>query len=93
MNCPYCGSTMTGDAPDEARWFNCDRCGERFFLEDDGELVSPFARRRSNGGRRCESCGGSLAGGEYTAAWENGNNPDGYVRCPHCGHANFLWGD
>lgn len=88
--CPYCRGRLVGDAPDTTRWFNCASCGERFFLQDDGKLVSPFARKQLNGGRMCEACGRSLAGGVYTAPWENGNNPDGYIKCPHCGHANFI---
>ncbi|GEM_PF-3545240 len=33
--------------------------------------------------RICENCGQKMVGGSYTAPWENGNNPDGYVKCPH----------
>lgn len=42
---------------------------------------------------RCVNCQNSLKGGEYTGAWENGNNPDAYVKCPHCGYVNFLFDD
>lgn len=90
-NCPYCGGVVTGDAPDAEYWFNCDGCGERFFLED-GELISPFARRGSSG-RTCDNCGQSMDGAEYTAPWENGNNKDGFLKCPHCGSVTFLYQD
>lgn len=59
-----------------------------FYLEG-GELISPFDRRSQNSGRTCSNCGQSLNGGEYTAPWENGNNSDGYVKCPHCGYIDF----
>lgn len=92
MNCPQCGKRMKGDWPDKSRWFNCSNCGDRFLLEDDGELVNALFRGRKNA-RTCENCGQKMVGGSYTAPWENGNNPDGYVKCPHCGHVNFIWED
>ena len=90
--CPNCGGMVQGDAPDATYWFNCKSCGERFYLED-GELISPFDSSRQNSGRICSNCGQSLNGGEYTAPWENGNNSEGYVTCPHCGYTNFEWDD
>lgn len=86
--CPSCGGRVRGDAPDASYWFNCQACGERFCLED-GELISPFEVSLRKNSKTCESCGGSLAGGNYTMPWENGNNKDGYTKCPHCGHINF----
>ena len=90
--CPNCGGMVQGDAPDATYWFNCKSCGERFYLED-GELISPFDSSRQNSSRICSNCGQSLSGGEYTAPWENGNNSEGYVICPHCGYTNFEWDD
>ena len=90
--CPNCGGMVEGDAPDATYWFNCRDCGERFCLEV-GELISPFERINHQSSRACENCGQSLSGGEYTAPWENGDNPDGYIKCPHCGHINFEWDD
>lgn len=87
--CPSCGGMVQGDSPDATYWFNCTSCGERFYL-DCGELVSPFDRSRCTSSRTCISCGASLSGGEYTAPWENGSNPDGYIKCPSCGCANFI---
>ena len=75
MNCPQCGKRMKGDWPDKSRWFNCSTCGDRFFLEDNGELVNALYRGSNNSGKKCENCGQSLSGGSYTAPWENGNNP------------------
>ena len=40
----------------------------------------------------CESCGQSLAGGKLTLPWEGGSNANAYVRCPHCGHKNIVYG-
>lgn len=39
----------------------------------------------------CENCGASLAGGYYTAPWEDGDNEYGYWICPRCGHTNIDW--
>ena len=82
---------MTGDWPDKSIWFNCSTCGDRFILED-GELVNVLYRKKK-GGRKCENCGEPLTGGSYTAPWENGNNSEGYTKCPHCGHVNFQYDD
>ena len=92
MLCPQCGNRMEGDYPDKKRWFNCASCGDRFIVEDDGELVN-VRHRRKKSGRTCVNCGRSLEGGKHTAPWENGNNPDEYIVCPHCHYANFLWDD
>ncbi len=88
--CPRCGDRVVGDAPDARIWFNCHTCGGRFILED-GELINPTDRGDSS--KSCGNCGQSLKGGEYIAPWENGNNPDGYIKCPHCGYVNFEWDD
>ena len=90
--CPYCGGMVQGDAPDAQYWFNCQSCGERFYLEG-GELISPFDRSRSKSSKLCANCGQSLSGGSYTAPWENGNNSDGYIKCPHCRYINYEWDD
>lgn len=86
--CPSCGGKVKGDAPDATYWFNCQSCGERFCLED-GMLISPFHRNSSKNSKTCFNCGNSLNGGDYTLPWENGNNEDGYIKCPHCGFINF----
>ena len=91
MNCPQCGKRMNGDWPDRSVWFNCSSCGERFLLQN-GELVNVFDRYKKSG-QKCANCGGSLSGGSHTAPWENGNNADGYTKCPHCGYANFNYDD
>lgn len=36
----------------------------------------------------CMRCGGSLSGGEYVAPWEDGDNENGYIICPHCHYEN-----
>ena len=40
----------------------------------------------------CENCQGSLAGGDVTLPWEDGNNAYAYVVCRHCGHENTEYG-
>lgn len=40
----------------------------------------------------CIVCGWDLENGELTLPWEDGDNACGYVRCPHCGHKNDVYG-
>lgn len=40
----------------------------------------------------CENCQRPLRGGDLTLPWEDGNNPDAYVTCPHCGYKNIKYG-
>ena len=40
----------------------------------------------------CISCGQSLKGGTLTLPWEDGNNSNAYVTCPHCGYENIKYG-
>lgn len=40
----------------------------------------------------CINCGEPLSGGELTHPWEDGNNRNAYVRCPHCGYKNIVYG-
>ncbi len=40
----------------------------------------------------CENCGEPLTGGKLTLPWEDGNNRDAYIKCPHCGHKNKQYG-
>ena len=89
--CPICGGMVVGDAPDATYWFNCPNCNVRFCLKD-GELCDPFAPDEESG-RTCEYCGKSLSGGEFAAPWEDGDNPCGYVRCPHCWQKNYFFED
>lgn len=92
VKCPQCGRRMKSDYPDKTRYFNCSFCRDRFFIEDDGEIVNVFYRGRKNA-KTCPECGQSMAGGEYVAPWEEGNNPNGYVVCPHCHHIEILYDD
>lgn len=41
----------------------------------------------------CENCGWSLSGGEYVAQWEDDDNAEGYIICPHCKHKNYDYSD
>lgn len=86
--CPRCGGMVQGDAPDATYWFNCDGCGERWYLEG-GALISPFDRSRRSSGRTCLSCQQELRG-SLTSAWEDGDNSSAYVRCESCGYKNDV---
>ncbi len=89
--CDMCGAKM--NIFDGVFWFTCPECGNAVRVTSDGTVT--WEREIGNWptSKRCENCGQSLAGGEYTAPWENGNNPDGYTICPHCGYANFEYID
>ena len=41
----------------------------------------------------CANCGCSLDGGEYTAPWEDDDNANGYIICPHCKYKNYDYSD
>ena len=40
----------------------------------------------------CVSCGWPLDGGDLTLPWEDGDNPNAYIICPHCGTENEVYG-
>jgi RNase P subunit RPR2 len=42
--------------------------------------------------RDCINCQQSLAGSDFTAPWEDGDNPYAYVTCRNCGAENMLEG-
>lgn len=77
---------------DGEAWYTCPECGNAVRIIDgiitwEREI---FGRKAATyGGRTCEYCGEPLAGEAYTGAWENGNNANGYIKCPHCGRVNF----
>ncbi len=58
---------------------------------ENGELVDSMHRGSGDAGT-CESCGQSLADGDFSAPWEDGNNEYAYVRCRQCGHKNIKYG-
>lgn len=73
-------------------WYTCPECGNSVRILDDENTTwesELFGSGASPSPGTCEYCGESLDGGEYTLPWENGNNRNGYTRCPHCGRANF----
>lgn len=93
-SCPECGGTVRGDSPDAQMYFNCQSCDARFRLEG-GELVSTtagfssYSAQGTSSGRECGNCYYPLEG-EYVSAWENFNNPYGFVTCKTCGHQNIV---
>lgn len=40
--------------------------------------------------RKCLDCQQDMSGSVKTDAWEDGDNPDAYVTCRHCGAENFI---
>lgn len=75
-NCPYCHRSLCG--------YGCVYCNVEFVLEDSRLFERASSSR--HGARQCARCDKSMAGGEFTAAWENGNNADAYITCPNCGY-------
>ena len=58
-------------------------------------MLSIESQWRLSGGKQmedCISCGQSLRGGELTLPWEDGDNPEAYIVCPHCGEKNTVYG-
>ena len=77
---------------DDWAWYTCPECGNSVRIIDGvvtwhSEIFGNKAA--TYGGRTCEYCEEPLAGGEYTGPWENGNNSNGYIKCPHCRSVNF----
>lgn len=92
--CDSCGSSMTEF--DGCWWYSCPKCGNRVKKNGDGSFTweqEIFGQSSKSNTRECTNCRRSLAGGIHTLPWENDNNPDGYVKCPHCGYINFDWDD
>jgi len=82
-NCPYCGGTLIG--------FGCVSCDVEFVMQDDKLVEIGLSRGGSRNERRCVSCDTPMKhGGEFTAAWEDGDNEYAYVTCPSCGYENTL---
>lgn len=84
--CRSCGTLMTDF--DGVFWYSCPECGNSVRIAD-GIVTWQNEIGKSNSFIKCSNCGENLSGSEYTAPWENGNNPDGYYRCRHCGAINF----
>lgn len=40
----------------------------------------------------CDNCRKSISNGSLTLPWEDGDNPNAYIRCPHCGYENVVYG-
>jgi Zn finger protein HypA/HybF involved in hydrogenase expression len=91
--CKSCGAKMTEF--DGWAWYTCPDCGDSVRIIDGVTTWRDeiFGRSAHNSGKTCSNCGRSLSGGSYTLPWEEGNNPDGYIKCPHCGFINFEWED
>jgi DNA-directed RNA polymerase subunit RPC12/RpoP len=88
--CPSCGSPMD-EAELEGKYV-CQK-SHHIFWKVNGKFVEPFSPEHL--GRTvgtCESCQRSLSGGETTLPWEDGNNANAYIKCPHCGHKNIKDG-
>jgi hypothetical protein len=60
-----------------------------------GEMTVEQVERGINGpiiSFDCINCQQSLSGGDLTHPWEDGNNSNAYVICPHCRTKNILYG-
>ena len=86
--CDMCGSKMTEF--DGWAWYTCPECGNMVRVLDGEKKWERDIFGGSSSSETCENCGQSLSGGEYTAPWEDGDNEDGYIICPHCHHKNTF---
>lgn len=102
MKCPICDGKLKGDWPDKHKFFNCEKCNQRFYVtngeyhsmpddsvywDEDGNVHEV----EKNYGK-CEECSKSLKGSVFVAPWEEGSNANGFVRCKYCGHENIKYG-
>lgn len=81
-NCPYCKGELQG--------WGCISCGVEFVLEDDKLVERLLSRQGPPAERRCTSCDTPMKRGEFTAAWQDGDNADAYITCPSCGYQNAF---
>ncbi|MFG1913012.1 hypothetical protein [Kribbella sp. NPDC048928] len=82
-HCPYCGESLTG--------FGCTNCNVEFVFEDGKMVERGLSRRGERSARECMSCGAAMSGGgEFSAAGEDSDNGEAYVRCPSCGYHNTF---
>jgi DNA-directed RNA polymerase subunit RPC12/RpoP len=82
-HCPYCGKLLTG--------FGCLSCNVEFVYEDERLVERGLSSLGARTEQRCNGCDTPMnGGGEITAAWEEGDNADSYVKCPSCGYENTL---
>lgn len=88
--CPYCGKLLDTE---DGVYFTCsgEWCMNERFTIENGKVVDArsYTRTLFSNERTCQYCGETSRGWEYVAAWENGNNPNGYRKCPKCGQAEF----
>lgn len=42
--------------------------------------------------KKCINCEQPLEKGTLTLPWEDGDNSNAYVECPHCGYKNIIYG-
>lgn len=72
---------------------NCPQCGR--FLKGAMCPACDAEPSPSESGKRCEVCDRSMKSrGSYnvTVPWEDGDDAEGYMTCPHCRHRNIMWG-
>jgi hypothetical protein len=93
LPCPRCGGALDNEALVEGSWW-CDSCGSLFREQgDELEYLPPgyLDGEKGTHGRVCEACQRTLNDGDHYLPYEDGSNPDAYIRC-RCGHVNILYG-
>ena len=80
-HCPFCGEELSG--------WECYSCKAEFVMEG-GRLVERDPSEDADSDERCIGCDMPMKGGEYVAAWEDGDNTEPYVRCSRCGFENIA---
>jgi hypothetical protein len=88
--CYICDSPMHEDGEDRYECSN-PNCTVVSFRKN-GEIISNFEIWHGRKGGTCESCRQSLDRGVFSLPWEDGDNPNAYVKCPNCGHDNIKYG-
>jgi DNA-directed RNA polymerase subunit RPC12/RpoP len=84
-SCPFCSKPLT-EGP-LAGLYRCRNCAIDVTYKDEQEPADSPGQT----GRRCMGCGLPLRrSSEFTMAWEDGDNPDGYITCADCGCKNIF---
>jgi len=96
MRCPRCGKSDMKREVDKKTGIVCLVC---CFIYTESDVIEywnthsePEDKNYNPATDRCENCGQSLAGSDFSLPWEDGNNPNAYVRCWFCGHKTIQYG-
>ncbi|WP_156337151.1 hypothetical protein [Paenibacillus dakarensis] len=94
-NCSVYMNNQPGFTTSSDEW-TCTECGYVNDVSEDNIIDEDDNQGCSEGysdGFTCINCQQSLRGGSRTLPWEDDDNAEAYIICPHCGCKNIENGD